>query len=363
MTDDDVIQYIFAPGFSTKKDVSAISGRGVGMDVVKTNIAKLGGTIEIKTEPGKGTKFSIKLPLTLVIYAALLVRCGDQEFAISLTSVEETARIPVQHIHNVGRQEVIKLRDQVLPIRRLRDILRFNHSRPAVQDQQHLSIVVVRSAEQTLALIVDELIGRETIVIKPLGDYLKKVKLFSGATISGEGKVRLILDISTIIEQQLSPKTVTGVASARLELTEPLEEEVASETPSAAKAPVLLLVDDSISIRKIIGMLLSNAGYQVEVAVDGVEAIEKIATKSYDLLLTDLEMPRMHGYELIAEVRGSPHTKDLPIIVLTSRAGEKHQAKALELGADGYIVKPVDEDTLLESVRKLLSTQAVGIQT
>lgn len=362
MTDDEVIQYIFAPGFSTKKDVSAISGRGVGMDVVKTNIAKLGGAIDIKTELGKGTKFSIKLPLTLVIYAALLVKCGDQEFAISLTSVEETARIPTQHIHNVGRQEVIKLRDQVLPIRRLRDILRFNHSRPDAHDQHYLPLVVVRSAEQSLALIVDELIGRETIVIKPLGDYLKKVKLFSGATISGEGKVRLILDISTIIEQQVSSKPLTGVASARLELAEPLEETTA-ELLVEKKTPDLLLVDDSISIRKIIGMLLSNAGYNVDVAVDGVEALEKITSNPYDLVLTDLEMPRMHGYELIAEIRSSSQFSALPVVVLTSRAGEKHQAKALEVGANDYIVKPVDEDALLQSVRKLLSTQAVEIET
>ncbi|GAK54858.1 cheA signal transduction histidine kinase [Candidatus Vecturithrix granuli] len=361
MTDDEVIQYIFAPGFSTKKDVSAISGRGVGMDVVKTNIAKLGGTIEIKTEAGKGTKFSIKLPLTLIIYAALLVKCGDQEFAISLTSVEETARIPAHHIHNVGRQEVIKLRDQVLPIRRLRDILRLNHSQTTSQ-QAYMPVIVVRSADQTLALIVDELIGRETIVIKPLGEYLKKVKLFSGATISGEGKVRLILDISTIIDQELSPKTPLGVASARLELNESFDMP-APEPPEEKTKPELLLVDDSISIRKIIGMMLGNAGYKVDVAVDGVEAIEKISTTSYDLILTDLEMPRMHGYELIAEVRSGGQAKDIPIIVLTSRAGDKHYSKAIELGANDYIVKPVDEDTLLNSVRKLLSHRKAGIQT
>ncbi len=360
MTDDEVIQYIFAPGFSTKKDVSAISGRGVGMDVVKTNIAKLGGTIEIKTEAGKGTKFSIKLPLTLVIYAALLVKCGDQEFAISLTSVEETARIPAHHIHNVGSQEVIKLRDQVLPIRRLGDILRLNHAQFTPQ-QPYMPLVIVRSADQVLALIVDELIGRETIVIKPLGEYLKKVKLFSGATISGEGKVRLILDISTIIDQELSPKSPSGVASARLELSESFDMPV-SETLEKTQ-PELLLVDDSISIRKIIGMLLGNAGYKVDVAVDGVEAIEKISTTSYDLILTDLEMPRMHGYELIAEVRSGLQTTDIPIIVLTSRAGDKHYAKAIELGANDYIVKPVDEDTLLQSVRRLLSKQEAGMRT
>ncbi len=357
MPDDEVIKFIFAPGFSTKKDVSAVSGRGVGMDVVKTNIAKLGGAIDIKTELGKGTKFSIKLPLTLVIYAALLVECGDQEFAISLTSVEETARIPLNHIHNVGNREVIKLRDQVLPIRRLSDILQYNHNYRTPSEQLYLPIVIVRSAEQILALMVDELIGRETIVIKPLGEYLKKVKLFSGATISGEGKVRLILDIPTIIEQELASGISKGTTSATLQLgTEDYEKfEKSGSVPAEQKIPELILIDDSISIRKIIGMFLNNAGYKVDVAVDGVDAIEKITKTPYDLIITDLEMPRMHGYELIAEVRSGGNTKNTPIIVLTSRAGDKHYQKAMELGANDYIVKPVDEDTLLESVKKLLA--------
>ena len=361
LSDDEVIKYIFAPGFSTRKEVSSISGRGVGMDVVKTNIAKLGGVIDIKTEEGKGTKFSITLPLTLVISAALLLRSGGQEFAISLTSVEETARIPAYHIHNVGPQEVIKLRDQVLPIRRLNRILKYNSSNGSPSKEEYVPIVIVRSAEQSLALMVDELIGQETIVIKPLGDYLKKVRLFSGATISGEGKVRLILDISTIIEQEVLTEGQGHITSAKIELGEEVFEEQALEEEIAN--PKLLLVDDSISIRKIIGMLLSKAGYDVDAAVDGVDAIEKFGEKSYDLVVTDLEMPRMHGYELIAEIRTSQMGDEVPIIVMTSRAGEKHYEKAMQLGADDYIVKPVEEDSLLQSVRTLLAKKRAGINS
>jgi chemosensory pili system protein ChpA (sensor histidine kinase/response regulator) len=350
-----VIKFIFLPGFSTKKDVSAISGRGVGMDVVKTNITRLGGTIDIETESGKGSKFLIKLPLTLVIYAALLVECGDQEFAISLTSVEETARIPLHHIHNVGNREVIKLRDQVLSIRRLSDILQYNHNSRPPSEQLYTPIVIVHSGEQILALMVDELIGRETIVIKPLGDYLKKVKIFSGATISGEGKVRLILDIPTIIEQEfvskISGKPIAPTVQLGAEDYEAFEQSV----PPEQKIPELILIDDSISIRKVVGMFLSNAGYKVEVATDGIDAIEKISKTPYDLIITDLEMPRMHGYELIAQIRRGDPTKHVPIIVLTSRAGDKHYQKAMELGANDYIVKPVDEGVLLESVKKLLA--------
>lgn len=352
MPDEQVMHYIFEPGFSTRKDVDPSSGRGVGMDVVKTNIAKLGGSIDITTEPGKGTKFSIKLPLTLLINPALLLKCGGQEFAISLTSVEETARIPVNHIHNVGSQEVIKLREQVLPIRRLRKILGYSPTNGTAQ-QPSMPIVIVRSGERTLALMVDELLGRETIVIKPLGDYLRKVALFSGATISGEGKVRLILDIATIVDQELVTSTPGEGQVTKLDVKAAAAE--ALESRQVPKKPAeLILIDDSISIRKVVGMFLSHAGYHVDVAVDGVDAMEKIRTKAYDLILTDLEMPRMHGYEVITAVRSKGNMVKTPIIVLTSRAGEKHYSKAMELGADDYIVKPVDEETLLQSVRKLL---------
>ncbi|PID58629.1 hypothetical protein CSB45_03540 [candidate division KSB3 bacterium] len=354
LSDDEVMKYIFAPGFSTTAEVSSISGRGVGMDVVKTNIAKLGGIIDIKTSKGQGTKFSITLPLTLVISAALLLQSSGQEFAIPLSSVEETARIPAQHIHNVGRQEVIKLRDQVLPLRRLNKILQYSSENTPTTGDAYVPIVIVRSAEQSLALLVDELIGQETIVIKSLGDYLKKVRLFSGATISGEGNVRLILDISTIIDQELLGADPKHSSSGIIGPGGPIEAQ-----PDQA-VPQLLLVDDSISIRKIIGMLLEKAGYEVDTAVDGVDAVEKCSEKNYDLIVTDLEMPRMHGYELIAEIRSGSMADDIPIIVMTSRAGEKHYKKAMQLGANDYIIKPVEEESLVQSVRTLLAKKKAG---
>lgn len=356
LTDDEVMMFIFAPGFSTKKNVSAISGRGVGMDVVKTNITKLGGTVEIKSTLGEGTKFSIKLPLTLLIYAALLVKEGEQEFAISLTSVEETSRIPLSQIHNIGDREVIKLRDQVLPIRWLRDILQLPRPpRESSEQETYVPIVIVRSVDHILALVVDELIGRETIVIKPLGDYLKKVQLFSGATVSGEGNVRLILDIPTIIDRELAATPGGISATATLHGDEDAAfEQLEAPPPDTPKTPQLLLVDDSLSIRKVVGMFLSHAGYEVEAAVDGLDALEKLEEREVDLIVTDLEMPRMHGYELLAELRSRPAMNQVPIIVLTSRAGEKHSQKAKELGANDYIIKPVDEETLLTSVRTLL---------
>ena len=189
-----------------------------------------------------------------------------------------------------------------------------------------------------------------------------EVKLFSGATISGEGKVRLILDIPTIIERELLSEMPSTISAATIRLNDdaliaPAMVPVAEATPE-----VLLLVDDSISIRKVIAMMLEKAGYKVDVAVDGVEAMEKLANKPYALLITDLEMPRMHGYELIAEVKGNQNMQQMPIVVMTSRAGEKHQNKAIELGADDYIVKPVDEETLLNSIRKLMVEQQQEVE-
>jgi chemosensory pili system protein ChpA (sensor histidine kinase/response regulator) len=362
LSDDEIKKFIFAPGFSTKKNVSAISGRGVGMDVVKTNITKLGGSVEIKSVLGEGTKFSIKLPLTLLIYAALLVKGGEQEFAISLTSVEETSRIPLSRIHNIGDREVIKLRDQVLPVQWLRDILQFPRMEyPETDKEVYVPVVIVRSVEHTLAIVVDELIGRETIVIKPLGDYLKKVRLFSGATISGEGKVRLILDIPTIVERELAAKSADGGTTTTIQFESDAEyEDIDVPVQEETHLPELLLVDDSISIRKVVGMFLSNAGYAVQVAVDGLDAIEKVDETEFDLIVTDLEMPRMHGYEFISEIRSRKNMDHVPIVVLTSRAGDKHSQKAKELGANDYIIKPVDEETLLTSVKTLLAGVASG---
>ncbi len=181
------------------------------------------------------------------------------------------------------------------------------------------------------------------------------MKLFAGATISGEGKVRLILDIPTIVEKELEVKTSRGKGSVTLQFGAEEYAELEKATLNKPKIPQLILIDDSISIRKMVGMFLSNAGYKVDVAVDGIDAIEKIAKTPYDLIITDLEMPRMHGYELIAEVRSGERTKHIPIIVLTSRAGDKHYQKAMELGANEYIVKPVNEEMLLQSVSKFLA--------
>ncbi len=370
LSDTEAYQLIFLPGFSTKEKITSVSGRGVGMDVVKTNLTKLGGSIDIKSEPGKGTLFMIKLPLTLVIYQALLVQAGGQEFAIPLNSVEETLRVTPNQIHVVTGQEVIRIRDQILTFIRLNKLLQLSEVEPSIPEKSskpsYLPVIILGSVERKIAVKVDELIGQQLIVIKPLGDYLKRVRMFSGATISGEGTVRLILDVSYILE------TVAGqveedrpwITGSEQEIEEGKgeieEEDEEGSTDSDKHIPEVLIADDSISIRKVVSHFLNQAGYAVQVAHDGLEAWNKLnSPHRFDLLITDLEMPKMHGYELITKVRNKPELQDLPIIVLTSRAGEKHYQKATALGANDYLVKPFDDKKLLESVQKLLQSPVI----
>lgn len=369
LSDPETYQLIFLPGFSTKEKVTSVSGRGVGMDVVKTNLIKLGGSIDIKSELGKGTLFVIKLPLTLIIYQALLVRVGGQEFAIPLNAVEETLRVTPSQIHVVTGQEVIRIRDQILSFIRLSKLLQLPEVESPIQEKSskptYLPVIILGSVERKIAVKVDELIGQQLIVIKPLGDYLKRARMFSGATISGEGNVRLILDVSYILETvagQARDHTswIMGREQGPEEDKGEIEEDEELPTDSHKHIPEVLVADDSISIRKVLSHFLNQAGYTVQVAHDGLEAWNKLnSSRRFDLLITDLEMPKMHGYELITKVRNSPELRDLPIIVLTSRAGEKHYQKAITLGANDYLIKPFDEKKLLESVQKLLPSTPV----
>lgn len=344
-----IIDYIFTPGFSTSTETTDISGRGVGMDVVRQNILRLGGSISVQTEKNIGTRFIIKLPLTLAITRALFVSVSGFNFALPLNAVEETVVLDTKKIPNFDTQEIIEIRDRKIPFLKLHDLLQL----PASPDgKRFVPVVILGSAESSAALMVDELLGQEEIVVKRFGAYLENLRYFSGATISGDGKVVLILDPTNLVGFEEFTIAATGTMESTLRERIGLEEpavELAKE-----KKGKLLLVDDSISIRKFVGKLLENAGYDVDVAIDGLEALSKVGTARYNIIITDLEMPRMHGYEFITEIKNDDRFRTIPIIVLTSRAGEKHKRKAMSIGADGYIVKPFNEETLLENIAKLL---------
>jgi chemotaxis protein histidine kinase CheA/ActR/RegA family two-component response regulator len=354
LSDADAINLIFKPGFSTAAAVGKVSGRGVGMDVVSNQLAKINGRIEIKTEPRVGTKFVIRLPLTLAIAQALIVKFKDQELAIPMSIVEETTRFSYKDIQRVAGEEMVNLRDTLIRLIKLNDLLGVGKF-PKKDESYRYPTLILGTAEKRLALMVEDIAGREEIVVKSLGEYLKSIKMFSGATISGEGNVRLIINLAAVLGDE-----VLGAKASFI----PAHEAVAARTTTAEavvkRKPRVLVVDDSISIRKFVQRFLDRVGYEVEVAADGMAALGVMGKAKFDVVITDLEMPVMHGYDLIAEMKRTPALANIPIIVLTSRAGEKHRQKALEMGAQDYLVKPFEEQEMVSVLKKVLSGAALA---
>lgn len=352
LTDLDALNLIFRPGFSTAETVGKVSGRGVGMDVVSNQLSKINGRIEIKTEKGVGTKFLIRLPLTLAIAQALIVKFRDQELAVPMNLVEETTRFSVKEIQRAAGEETVNLRGTLVRLLKLNDLLGIGKFPTKEETFRHPTLILAM-AEKKIALMVEDIIGREEIVVKSLGDFLRGVKMFSGATISGEGNVRLILNISSLFGEEAAMATKATFTTAR-----------EAAAPEAAvvlrRKPKVLVVDDSISIRKYVQRFLDRTGYEVETAPDGMEALNIMGRIKFDAVITDLEMPVMHGYDLIAEMKRTPALLNVPVIVLTSRAGEKHRQKAIDMGAQDYLVKPFEEQEMLGALKKLLSEAALA---
>jgi chemotaxis protein histidine kinase CheA/ActR/RegA family two-component response regulator len=405
-TEAELQNLIFAPGFSTAKQTTDISGRGVGMDVVKTSISKLKGTVTVQSEVGRGTQFLIRLPVTLAISQALLFTASTSRFAIPLSAVDETYMIREDQLMRTLGQEVIKLRADILPVVRLSQVLSLGAPHGEADERP---MIVVNTGDRRVGVIVDKLLGREEIVVKNLGTHLKKLRYVSGGTILGDGEVTLILDIFSIVEKAkpirhadtlmamgetqsrpafdaTSYRNVIDEARAKVDDVARTHPEMdalnASDMDAESDIPVgamhggmggyaephhreehagprsILVVDDSISIRRFVSSILENAGYKTTLANDGVDALEKLKAGRFDLILTDLEMPRMHGYELIAEVKQNIAFRSIPIIILTGRAGEKHSRKGMELGASAFLVKPFNEQELLEEINKATSSGA-----
>jgi chemosensory pili system protein ChpA (sensor histidine kinase/response regulator) len=351
LTDSEAINLIFRPGFSTAAKISKVSGRGVGMDVVSMQLARINGRIEIRTEKGVGTKFQIKLPLTLAIAQALIVKVKDQEIAVPMHLVEETTRFSYKEIQRAAGEEMVGLRGTLLHLVKLNELFGMGKFPKKDETFRHPTLIL-GTAEKKLALMVEEITGREEIVVKSLGDYLKGVKLFSGATISGEGNVRLIINIASLFGDEAAISTRASVVASQ---------EASTFVPAVVKRkPRILVVDDSISIRKYVQRFLDRTGYEVEVAPDGMEALNIMGRLKFDAVITDLEMPVMHGYDLMAEMKKNPGLMNIPIIVLTSRAGDKHRQKAIDMGAQDYLVKPFEEQEMLGALKKLLSGAALA---
>ncbi|MBZ7927912.1 hybrid sensor histidine kinase/response regulator [Campylobacter molothri] len=343
MTDKEAFALIFKPGFSTAAKVTNVSGRGVGMDVVKTNIEKLNGVIEIDSELGKGSTFKLKIPLTLAIIQSLLVGTQEEFYAIPLASVLETVRVPVDDIYTIEGKNVLRLRDEVLSLVRLSDVFGVKQ---VLESGDQTYVVVIGVAESKLGIIVDTLVGQEEIVIKSMGEYLQNIQGIAGATIRGDGRVTLIIDVGAMMDMA---KEIKVDIKAQLEASS----KKVKEQPSDYK---VLIVDDSKMDRTLMQKALEPLGVSLIEATNGAEALNIVKSGEYDIdaMLIDIEMPRMDGYTLAAEIRKYSKYRNLPLIAVTSRTSKTDRLRGVEVGMTEYITKPYSPEYLENVVRKNL---------
>ncbi|WQW67597.1 chemotaxis histidine kinase/response regulator CheAY2 [Helicobacter pylori] len=347
MSDREAFNLIFKPGFSTAKVVSNVSGRGVGMDVVKTNIEKLNGIIEIDSEVGVGTTQKLKIPLTLAIIQALLVGVQEEYYAIPLSSVLETVRISQDEIYTVDGKSVLRLRDEVLSLVRLSDIFKVD---AILESNSDVYVVIIGLADQKIGVIVDYLIGQEEVVIKSLGYYLKNTRGIAGATVRGDGKITLIVDVGAMMDM---------AKSIKVNITTLMNESENTKSKNSPSDYVVLAIDDSSTDRAIIRKCLKPLGITLLEATNGLEGLEmlKNGDKIPDTILVDIEMPKMDGYTFASEVRKYNKFKNLPLIAVTSRVTKTDRMRGVESGMTEYITKPYSGEYLTTVVKRSIKLE------
>ncbi len=347
MSDREAFNLIFKPGFSTAKVVSNVSGRGVGMDVVKTNIEKLNGIIEIDSEVGVGTTQKLKIPLTLAIIQALLVGVQEEYYAIPLSSVLETVRISQDEIYTVDGKSVLRLRNEVLSLVRLSDIFKVD---AILESSSDVYVVIIGLADQKIGVIVDYLIGQEEVVIKSLGYYLKNTKGIAGATVRGDGKITLIVDVGAMMDM---------AKSIKVNITNLMNESENTKNKNSPSDYVVLAIDDSSTDRAIIRKCLKPLGITLLEASNGLEGLEmlKNGDKTPDAILVDIEMPKMDGYTFASEVRKYNKFKNMPLIAVTSRVTKTDRMRGVESGMTEYITKPYSSEYLTSVVKRSIKLE------
>ena len=341
VNDDQLAQLIFTPGLSTAADITEIAGRGIGMDVVRSEISSLGGRIEVSSKRGEGTQFLIYLPLTLAVTQVLMVSAGDQVYAIPSTLVEQVRQVKPAEMEILHKEQHIEWQDNSYPLHYLPHLL----GNMEVVQENHLRnmVLLLRSGTQRIALIVDTLLGNQEAMVKNIGPQLARLPGIAGATVQGDGRVVLILN-----PVQFAQRIGSGKVKAMAE--KPLN-----------TSPLIMVVDDSLTVRKITSRILSRAGYQVMTATDGVDALEKMQESTPNVMILDIEMPRMDGFALVRELRRVPETENLPIIMITSRTANKHREYAKQLGVNTYLGKPYQEDELLQKIADFVAVHKLDL--
>ncbi|OOG28573.1 histidine kinase [Thioalkalivibrio denitrificans] len=340
LTDEDVMQFILESGFSTAAEISQISGRGVGMDVVNSEIKQLGGTLSIESVQGKGTTFTVRLPFTLAINQALLVQVGEDLYAVPLSSIEGIVRMRSQDLAAYYEQDhpLYDYAGNTYEVKHLGVLLDVSQPHLHAEDIMY-PVLLVRSGDHRIALHVDGLLGSREVVVKSVGPQVAKVRGISGATILGDGRVVLILDVPALVRIGAGVQLVYRAPDAEL---------------AEAAMPTVMVVDDSITIRKVTARMLERNNFRVITAKDGLDAVAQLQENVPDIMLLDIEMPRMDGYELATHMRNDSRLQNVPIIMITSRTGEKHRQRALDIGVNRYLGKPYQEADLLANIKDIL---------
>ncbi|MFC1616749.1 response regulator [Candidatus Margulisiibacteriota bacterium] len=341
MKESEVLNMIFMPGFSTTSEVTDISGRGVGLDIVKKEIDGLKGQIIVDSKKNKGSKFSLVLPLTIAIIQALLVKTQKMLFAVPMSSIEESIKIQDAEIDTLEGKMNIQVRNNTVPIVRLDEILELPIMEESIEETAEHHVVIINSMNKRIGFIVDQIIGEEEIFIKNLGNHLGKIKNISGATILGTGKVVLILDVIDLIEQSSKNHEIFTRAKG-------IEDIVIKENK-------ILIVEDALSTRELEKSILEAHGYGVVTALDGLDALNKLSKEKFDLIIADINMARMDGFQFCELLKKNSGYKDIPVIIITTRDSEADKRRGMEVGASAYIVKGAfNQDVLLNTIERFI---------
>jgi chemosensory pili system protein ChpA (sensor histidine kinase/response regulator) len=356
-SDAELANLIFMPGFSTADSVTELAGRGIGMDVVRSEINAMGGRIETATAPDQGTSFKLVLPLTTAVTQVVMLRCGDVVVAVPSNLIEIVRRATVTEVDSAYTRGGYHYGDHTLPFFWLGALLQTSPRGQATG--RSMPVVVIKSAQQRIAMHVDEVLGNQEVVVKNLGPQLSRLPGLAGMTLLASGTVALIYNpvaLATVYGETARAYTMAALHTPAEELA--AEPEV--QVNAAPAVPLVLVVDDSLTVRRVTQRLLAREGYRVTLAKDGLEALERLAEERPTIVLSDIEMPRMDGFDLVRNIRGDRKLADLPVIMITSRIAQKHRDYAAELGVNHYLGKPYSEEELLALIGRYTAEAAAA---
>jgi len=338
----ELLALVFRSGVTTSPIITDLSGRGLGLAIVREKVERLGGAIAVETQPGQGTAFRVVLPLTLATFRGIHVRAGGVQFVIPTIYVEQAARVKRGEIGTVENRETIRRNGQAVSLARLSDVLELPRKRSVERPEDTVQMVILGSADRRIAFLVDEILEEREVLVKPLGRQLSRVRNIAGATVLGTGKAIPILDVPDLLKSAAKAATAPAAGAAPIP-------EAAPETRS------VLVAEDSITARTLLKNILESAGYRVQTAVDGIDALTRLKSERFDLVVSDVDMPRMDGFDLTARIRADKGLGELPIVLVTALESREHRERGIDVGANAYIVKSsFDQSNLLEVIRRLI---------